>query len=101
MDSIQDRIGWNNNSLLLAAGRNDSFDYFNFVHSVTENIKEYLLIQIKDFLNENKISEKNWKKRGVIQSLAPEIGGQSYILYYKTWRKELKRKITIKFDMVF
>ncbi len=100
MSSLQERIGWNNNSLLLAAGRNDKFDAFNFIQSFTESIKDYLLIQIKDFLKENNISEKQWLKRGVIQVLPNDISLQSYILYYKKWRKEYKRKVTINYNFV-
>ena len=100
MNSLQERIGWNNNSPLLAAGRNDKFDAFNFIHSFTEGIKDYLLIQIKDFLKENNISEKKWKKHGVIQCLPPEINSSSYILFYKTWRREYKRKVTVEYSYI-
>lgn len=100
MNSLQKRIGWNNNSLLLAAGRNDKFDAFNFTQSFTESIKDYILIQIKDFLKENNISEKRWLKRGIIQSLPPDLEGQSYILYYKNWRMEVRRKITVEYNLI-
>lgn len=100
MNSLQERIGWNNNSLLLAAGRNDKFDAFNFIHSFTESIKDYLLIQIKDFLKENNISVKSWKKYGIIQCYSAEISGIYYILYYKRFRKEYKRKIEIGYDIL-
>lgn len=68
--------------------------------TASDRIKLYVHNQLLDFLKENKIPEKRWLKRGVIQSLSPELGSQSYILYYKTWRRELKRKITIQYNMV-
>ena len=68
--------------------------------SFTQKIADYVESQITEFLEDNKISERQWLKRGVIQSLPPEIGCQSYILYYKTWRKELKRKIRIEYNFI-
>ena len=51
----------------------------NLFLTASDRIKLYVHNQLLDFLKENKIPEKRWLKRGVIQSLPPEIGGQSYI----------------------
>ena len=66
--------------------------------SFVEKVAEYIENQVKNFLKDNKISEKRWMKYGVIQQLPPEIGIQSYIIYYKFCKKELKRKITIQYS---
>lgn len=68
--------------------------------TVSDRIKLYVHNQLLNFLKENKIPEKRWLKRGVIQSLPSELSGQSYILYYKTWRRELKRKITVEYNLI-
>ncbi|MBP5785252.1 MAG: hypothetical protein J6W16_06700 [Methanobrevibacter sp.] len=45
-------------------------------------------------------SERQWLKHGVIQSLPPEIGCKSYILYYKNWRMEVRRKVTVGYNFI-
>lgn len=65
--------------------------------TASDKIKYFVYNQLLDFLKENKIPEKRWLKRGIIQSLPPELSGQSYIFYYKTWRREIKRKIKIEY----
>lgn len=77
----------------------DLFKPTDLFLTVSDIIKLYVHNQLLDFLKENKISEKRWLKRGVIQILPQELGGQSYIFYYKTWRREFKRKITIEYNM--
>ena len=78
----------------------DLFKPTDLFLTISDRIKLYVHNQLLDFLKENKIPEKRWLKRGVIQSLPPELSGQSYILYYKTWRKELKRKITVDYNII-
>ena len=68
--------------------------------SFTKKIGDYVESQIKEFLKDNKISERSWLKRGVIQSLPPEIGIQSYILYYKNWRMEVRRKVSVEYNLL-
>ena len=72
----------------------------NLFLTASDRIKLYVHNQLLDFLKENKIPEKRWLKRGVIQSLPQELGGQSYVFYYKTWRRELKRKITVDYNII-
>ena len=94
-------IKWTDKGLLKNPVVNSVSDaIYNAADILTVRITQYVENQIKDFLKENNISEKRWLKRGVIQSLPPELSSQSYILYYKTWRRELKRKITIEYNMV-
>ena len=52
------------------------------------------------FLEENKISEKAWIKHGVIAQNGCDLSGLSYILYYKTWRKKLKREIKVSYNII-
>ena len=101
MKSIQEKIGWSKNNLLLSAKPNISINPIEIkTKSYIQKIADYVESQIKGFLEENKISERQWLKRGVIQSLPPEIGCQSYILYYKNWRMEVKRKVTIRYNFI-
>ena len=72
----------------------------NAADILTVRITQYIESQIKNFLKDNKIPEKRWLKRGIIQSLPPDLEGRSYILYYKTWKRELKRKIKIKYNYI-
>lgn len=72
----------------------------NLFLTASDRIKLYVHNQLLDFLKENKIPEKRWLKRGIIQSLPPDLEGQSYILYYKTWRRELKQKIKIEYNYI-
>jgi len=72
----------------------------NLFLTASDRIKLYVHNQLLDFLKENKIPEKRWLKRGVIQRLPQELGGQSYVFYYKTWRRELKRKITVDYNII-
>lgn len=72
----------------------------NLFLTASDRIKLYVHNQLLDFLKENKIPEKRWLKRGVIQRLPQELGGQSYVFYYKTWRRELKRKITVNYNII-
>lgn len=78
----------------------DMFRSDDLFLTVSDRIKLYLHNQLLNFLKENKIPEKRWLKRGVIQGLPSELSGQSYILYYKTWRRELKRKITVEYNLI-
>lgn len=101
MKSLQDEIRWTDRGSLKDTSINLAADALSLqVKSVTQKIADYVESQIKEFLEDNKISERQWLKRGVIQSLPPEIGCQSYILYYKNWRMEVRRKITIEYNMV-
>lgn len=94
-------IKWTNNSPLLDEGINPKASVASFMYELTANkIKRYVESQIKEFLKENKIPEKRWLKRGVIQSLPPELSGQSYIFYYKTWRRDFKIKIKVSYNIV-
>ena len=72
----------------------------NLFLTASDRIKLYVHNQLLDFLKENKIPEKRWLKRGVIQSLPPEIGCQSYILYYKNWRMEVRRKVSVGYRFI-
>lgn len=101
MNSLQKKIGWSDNKLLLSAKPEKSIIPIDIItKSYIQKIADYVESQIKEFLKDNKITEKQWLKRGVIQNLPPEIGFQSYILYYKNWRMEVRRKITIEYNMV-
>ena len=101
MNSLQEKIGWSDNKLLLSAKPEKSIIPIDIItKSYIQKIADYVESQIKEFLEDNKISERRWLKRGVIQSLPPDIGCQSYILYYKNWRMEVRRKITIEYNMV-
>ena len=92
--SVSQEVKWHNKGEL-----NQVFDLDIFASEVTKKIANYVENQVREFLKDNKISEKQWLKHGVIQSLPQELGGQSYIFYYKTWRREFKRKITIEYNM--
>ena len=101
MNNLQEKIGWSNNKLLLSAKPNISINPIEIeTKSYMQKIADYVESQIKEFLEDNKISERQWLKRGVIQSLPPEIGCQSYILYYKNWRMEVRRKVTVGYDFI-
>ena len=78
----------------------DLFKPTDLFLTASDRIKLYVHNQLLDFLKENKIPEKRWLKRGIIQSLPPDLEGQSYIFYYKTWRRELKRKITVNYIII-
>ena len=97
--SIQEKIGWKDNKSLFESGivveRNR-----NLVKSVSNTIINYVEGQIKDFLKENHISQKRWFKHGVIAEYPDEIACKSYILYYKTPFRKLKRKITIEYNFI-
>ena len=97
MSSLQEKIGWSDNKLLLSAKPNP-IEIKTKLYM--QKIADYVESQIKEFLEDNKISERQWLKRGVIQSLPPEIGCQSYILYYKNWRMEVRRKVTIGYNFI-
>ena len=101
MNSLQEKIGWSNHKLLLSAKPNISIDPIEIItKSYIQKIADYVESQIKEFLEDNKISERQWLKRGVIQSLPPDIGCLSYILYYKNWRMEVRRKVTVGYDFI-
>lgn len=101
MSSLQEKIGWSDNKLLLSAKPEKSIIPIDIItKSYIQKIADYVESQIKEFLEDNKISERQWLKRGVIQSLPPEIGCQSYILYYKNWRMEVRRKVTVGYDFI-
>ena len=101
MNSLQEKIGWSDYKLLLSAKPNISIDPIEIkTKSYIQKIADYVESQIKDFLKENNIAEKQWLKRGVIQVLPNDISLQSYILYYKKWRKEYKRKVTINYNFI-
>ena len=101
MNSLQRRIGWTDYGSLKDTSINLAADALSLqVKSFTQKIADYVESQIKEFLEDNKISERQWLKRGVIQSLPPEIGCQSYILYYKNWRMEVRRKVSIEYNFI-
>ena len=101
MNRLQEKIGWSDNKLLLSAKPEKSIIPVDIItKSYIQKIADYVESQIKEFLEDNKISERQWLKRGVIQSLPPEIGCQSYILYYKNWRMEVRRKVTVGYDFI-
>ncbi len=101
MKSLQEKIGWSDNKLLLSAKPNISIDPIEIkTKSCIQKIADYVESQIKEFLEDNKISERQWLKRGVIQSLPPELGCQSYILCYKNWRMEVRRKISVEYKFI-
>ena len=97
--SVSQRVEWTDKGPLKNSVVNSVIDaVYNSADILTVRITQYVESQIKNFLKENKIPEKRWLKHGVIQSLPSELSGQSYILYYKTWRRELKRKVTILYS---
>lgn len=94
-------IKWTNNSPLLDEGINPKASLASFMNELTKNkIKKYVENQVKDFLKENHISQKRWFKHGVIAECPDEIACKSYILYYKTPFRKLKRKITIEYNVI-
>lgn len=100
MNSFQ-KIEWTDYGSLKDTSLNLAVDSLSLMaKSFTQKIADYVESQIKEFLEDNKISERQWLKRGVIQSLPPEIGCQSYILYFKNWRIEVRRKVTIEYDFI-
>ena len=95
------KIQWTNKGPLKDTSLNLAADALSLqVKSYTRKIADYVESQIKEFLEDNKISVRQWLKHGVIQSLPPEIGCQSYILYYKNWRMEVSRKVTVGYDFI-
>lgn len=99
--TVYSKIQWTDKGPLKNPVANSVSDaIYNAADILTVRIIQYVESQIKDFLKENKIPEKRWLKRGVIQSLPPELSSQSYILYYKTWRREIKRKITVNYNII-
>lgn len=101
MNSLQEKIGWSDNKLLLSAKLEKSIIPIDIItKSYIQKIADYVESQIKEFLEDNKISERQWLKHGVIQSLPPEIGLKSYILYYKNWRMEVRRKVTVGYEFI-
>ena len=95
---LMNEIKWTDNSPLL----DDDFnlDAFNFVRELAlDKIKRFVEAQMKDFLKENHISKRRWFKYGIIAE-CPNFDSllhKSYILYYKTPFRKLKRKITIEY----
>lgn len=101
MNSLQEKIGWSDNKLLLSAKPEKSIIPIDIItKSYIQKIADYVESQIKEFLKDNKISERQWLKHGVIQSLPPEIGCQSCILYYKNWRMEVRRMVTVGYEFI-
>ena len=99
--TVYPKVQWTDNGSLKDTSINLAVDSLSLMaKSVTQKIADYVESQIKEFLEDNKISERQWLKRGVIQSLPPEIGCQSYILYYKNWRMEVRRKVTVGYDFI-
>lgn len=101
MNSFQKKIGWSNHKLLLSAKPEKSVIPIDIItKSYIQKIADYVESQIKEFLEDNKISERQWLKRGVIQSLPPDTGCLSYILYYKNWRMEVRRKVSVEYNFI-
>ena len=99
--TVYPKVEWTDRGSLKDTGINLAVDSLSLMaKSFTQKIADYVESQIKEFLEDNKISERQWLKRGVIQSLPPEIGCQSYILYYKNWRMEVRRKVTVGYDFI-
>ena len=99
--TVYPKIQWTDRGSLKDTSINLAVDSLSLMaKSFTQKIADYVESQIKEFLEDNKISERQWLKRGVIQSLPPEIGCQSYILYYKNWRMEVRRKVTVGYDFI-
>ena len=97
MSSLQEKIGWSDNKLLLSAKPNP-IEIKTKLYM--QKIADYVESQIKEFLEDNKISERQWLNRGVIQSLPPDTGCLSYILYYKNWRMEVRRKVSVEYNFI-
>jgi hypothetical protein len=99
--TVYPKVQWTDRGSLKDTSLNLAADALSLqVKSFTQKIADYVESQIKEFLEDNKISERQWLKRGVIQSLPPDIGCQSYILYYKNWRMEVRRKVTVRYDFI-
>lgn len=99
--TVYQKVQWTDRGSLKDTSLNLAADALSLqVKSYTQKIADYVESQIKEFLEDNKISEKQWLKRGVIQSLPPEIGCQSYILYYKNWRMEVRRKVSVEYKFI-
>ena len=92
---VSQEVKWHNKGEL-----NKVFDLDLSASRITRMIANYVENQVREFLKDNKISEKQWLKRGVIQSLPPEIGCLSYILYYKNWRMEVRRKVSVEYKLI-
>ena len=94
-------IKWTDDRLNFDVGSDTNFDAFNFVCKALDKTRKFVEAQIKDFLKENHISKKRWFKYGVIAECQnyESLVYKSYILYYKTPFRELKRKITIEYNM--
>ena len=99
--TVYPEVQWTDRGSLKDTSINLAVDSLSLMaKNFTQKIADYVESQIKEFLEDNKISERQWLKRGVIQSLPPEIGCQSYILYYKNWRMEVRRKVTVGYDFI-
>ena len=99
--TVYPKVQWTDYSSLKDTSINLAVNSLSLMaKSFTQKIADYVESQIKEFLEDNKISERQWLKHGVIQSLPPDIGLQSYILYYKDWRMEVRRKVTIGYDFI-
>ncbi len=99
--TVYSKVQWTDRGSLKDTSINLAVDSLSLVaKSFTQKIADYVESQIKKFLEDNNISERQWLKRGVIQSLPPEIGLQSYILYYKNWRMEVRKKVTVGYNFI-
>ena len=94
-------IKWTNNNYLLDESFNPGIDSARLILEVAaDKIKRYVTAQVKDFLKENHILEKRWFKYGAIERLPEDRSGITYILHYNTLFREIRRKVTIEFNMV-
>lgn len=94
-------IKWTNNSPLLDEGINPKADAARFILDLAaDKIKRYVENQVKDFMKENHISQKRWFKYGVIERWPDDISGMIFILHYNTLFREIRRKVTVEFNMV-
>ena len=92
---MQQKIEWGNSLIF-----ENKVSFINPNTIIIRKIQDYVEGQIKNFLKENHISEKRWFKYGVIGECQESLEYKSYILYYKTPFRKLKRKVTVEYNMV-
>ena len=62
-------------------------------------LEKYVTDKIDEFLKDNKITEKQWQKHGIIQKIPQNTPDIKYILYYKTIRKKAQKEIIIDSEL--
>lgn len=68
------------------------------METVIWGMKIYILGKVKEFCEKNKISEKNWFKRGIIIKEPSGLEGDVFHLLYKHFFKKYHERITVPYD---